>query len=382
MMRWSIVGCALFLLAGSASSVCAQDEAARLPDPGTWRSYRGNRALQGVAQEKLADAFEVAWTYEIGKAITSSPVVSDGRVYIGADDYRLHCVDLATGKGLWSFETEDIVEASALVVDGLVVFGSMDYFVYALDAKTGELRWKVETDDKIVGSANWVRTKDRLLIVVGSYDARIYAFDAKTGDKVWEYATDNYVNGTPALWKDRVVFGGCDGFLHQVSVETGEALGHLELGEECYVASSVAVFGDRAYFGHYGNAFVCIDLVAQEPIWKVESRDAFFSSASVTKDVVVFGARDKRLRCVDRATGETKWAFATRRKIDGSPVICGSRVVFGSADGNLYVLDLDTGDDLWSYEVGRSLYSSPAVVNGKILIGSADGLLYAFAPKQ
>ena len=81
-----------------------------------------------------------------------------------------------------------------------------------------------ETDDRILGGANLVRTGsegDR--IVVGSYDTRLYCFDAKTGERVWDYRTENYVNGTPAVLEDRIVFGGCDAILHVVSAETGTA---------------------------------------------------------------------------------------------------------------------------------------------------------------
>ncbi|MEM7504371.1 MAG: PQQ-binding-like beta-propeller repeat protein, partial [Pseudomonadota bacterium] len=52
-----------------------------------------------------------------GKSATA-PVVAEGRVYFGADDYRIHALDFATGEPLWSFATQDIVEAPPLVSDG------------------------------------------------------------------------------------------------------------------------------------------------------------------------------------------------------------------------------------------------------------------------
>lgn len=353
--------------------------------PPSWPIFRGDPGLQGIAPGTLPDSLELLWTFETEAAITSSPVVADGLVYFGSDDTRVYAVELETGAKLWSFATEDIVEAPPLVHRGTVYVGSSDFFFYALDANTGELRWKYETDDKILGGANWFSPPDggSDRILVGSYDTQLYCFDADTGAKLWTYKTDNYVNGTPALLGERVIFGGCDAVLHVVSAATGEPLSRVELGGDCHVAGSVALADGAVYFGHYGNEFVCIDLESGETRWSYGNpQHAFFSSPAIGTERVVFGGRDKQLHCVDRASGEPVWTFRTRRKVDGSPVIAGDKVVFGSGDGRLYVLGLADGEELWAYDIGRSIFASPAVVGGMVLIGGDDGLLYAFGSER
>jgi len=218
-------------------------------------------------------------------------------------------------------------------------------------------------------------------IVVGSYDNSLYCVDAGTGKKIWAYETDNYVNGTPAILGDEIVFGGCDTVLHVVSVKTGKALQKIELGPDSHVAGSVGLADRKVYLGHYGNEFVCVDLSTGKHEWRYPSpQHAFFSSPAITKDRVVFGGRDKKLHCVERRTGKPIWTFKTKRKVDGSPVICGDKVVFGSGDGRVYIVSLETGKQVWEYEVGRAIYSSPAVSGGMIVIGSNDKFLYAFKP--
>ncbi|MFQ5507489.1 MAG: PQQ-binding-like beta-propeller repeat protein, partial [Planctomycetota bacterium] len=204
-------------------------------------------------------------------------------------------------------------------------------------------------------------------------------FDASSGKKLWAYETDNYVNGTPAVLGDRVVFGGCDAVLHVVSASTGKAIARVELGEGCHVAGSVALAGSKVYLGHYGNEFACVDLDKGKRQWSYPSpRHAFFSSPAIGRDRIVFGCRDKRLHCVRRSDGRPLWTFPTRRKVDGSPLICGDRVLFGSGDGRLYILALEDGKELWSYEIGQPLVSSPAWAQGMIVVGSHDKRLYAF----
>ncbi len=386
MQRWTPP----LLLAGALgvlylSMISQGDEAPKgaKPLPATpvssWPIYRGDRALVGVAPGALGSDFKLAWTYEIGKAVVSSPVIDKGRVYIGADDGNLHCIDFASGKRLWAFESEDIIEAAPLVLDDMVFVGSSDFYFYALHADSGKLAWKYETDDRIMGSANWIVKDGARQVMVGSYDGRLYCFDAETGKKLWQYQTENYVHGTPAILGDKVVFGGCDAALHVVSASSGKAIDRLEIGEECHIATSVALKDGKVYFGHYGNEFLCVDIEKAEVMWRHKNpRHPFFSSAAVSEKHVVFGGRDKRLHCLERKTGKPLWQFPTRRKIDGSPVICGDRVVFGSGDGTLHVVDLESGEGVWHYEMGRSIFSSPAVLEGMIVVGSNDGNVYAF----
>ena len=356
---------------------------------GDWPMFRGNSGQSGVASGELAEDLELAWSFLAGGAIVSSPVVADGRVFFGCDDGKLHALNFETGEELWTLTTEDIIEAPPMVNGGTVYVGSSDFFMYAVDAQSGQLKWKFEAADKITGGATWVASptstdKDKVDAgrrLFGSYDTRLYCLDAANGKELWHYETGNYINGTPAVDEGVVVFGGCDAVLHVVSVATGKALAQIELGSDSHVAGSVALAGGRAYLGHYGNAFVCVDLKEQTTVWSHRHKSQpFFSSPAVGEEWVVFGGRDKRLHCVQRSDGKEAWSFPTRRKVDGSPVIVGDKVVFGSGDGWVFVLSLKDGSKLWSYEIGRPIMSSPAVVDGRVLLGANDSRLYCFGP--
>src|ERR1700692_1295314 len=54
--------------------------------------------------------------------------------------------NVATLRQKWSYATGDAVSASPTVVDGGVYIGSWDGFFYAIDASTGALRWKFQVD--------------------------------------------------------------------------------------------------------------------------------------------------------------------------------------------------------------------------------------------
>ena len=63
---------------------------------------------------------------------TGNPAVADGKVYFGCDDYRVYALDIATGEKIWSFDTGDAISASPVVANGLVFIGSWDNHFYTL----------------------------------------------------------------------------------------------------------------------------------------------------------------------------------------------------------------------------------------------------------
>jgi eukaryotic-like serine/threonine-protein kinase len=345
----------------------------------SWPMFRGNPGLTGVSPAEVPSDPKLLWTYTVGKPVKSSPAISGGKVYIGADDGQLHCLDLAAGKKVWSFKTGGPIESSPLVLGEHIYFGSSDGFLYALTL-AGKEAWKFQTDDKILGSPTWVKAPDGqgTWILAGSYDYKLYSFDAVTGRTNWSYETGNYINGTPAVAQGKAVFGGCDAVLHLVALNTGEKAKEVEIG--AYIAGSGAFENGRVYIGHYDNEFICVDTQEGKIAWRYKDRAfPYFSSPALTEDRVVVGGRDKKLHCLKKSDGTQLWTFNTKGKVDSSPVVTkGGEIIFGSADGRVYIVDLKDGKELWSYEIGEGITSSPAVVDGLFVIGSDDGSVYAF----
>ncbi|MBI3880024.1 MAG: PQQ-binding-like beta-propeller repeat protein [Verrucomicrobia bacterium] len=374
------------LLTGFSLNVPAADKsqpAGPVATENSWPMFRGNPSLTGVAPGKLADKLSLLWTFKTGGPTKSSAAIADGKVFIGGDDQKVYALDFATGTKVWEFKTEGPIESSPLVLGATVYIGSGDGKVYALSAKDGTKLWEFKTEDKILGAPNWVKSdKDgRMAILVGSYDFKLYSLDAATGKSNWVYETGNYINGSPAVLDAITVFGGCDAVLHVVNIQTGEKVKEIDGG--AYIAGSVALADNRAYYGHYENEFLCVDLLKEKTAWTFKDRAfPFFASPAVIGDKVIIGGRDKRVRALNRASGKEVWSFPTQGKVDSSPVVVDGKVVVGSEDGRLYMLSLKDGKELWSHEIGQGLTSSPAVASGKVVIGSEDGSVYCFGVKK
>ena len=197
---------------------------------GNWPMFRGSQELLGIAQGQLPDSLEFLWRFKTDRGIKSSPVIDSNIVYIGSNDDNIYAIDLHTGEKVWSYKTDDSVEAPPLCINGMVYAGSLGGFMYAIDSKTGEFKWKFETDGSIYGSANWTYSPDKksIWIIFGSYDNFLYCVNSQSGKLVWKYESDYYINGSPAIENQHVVFGGCDEVIHVISLDNGKQVAKIE----------------------------------------------------------------------------------------------------------------------------------------------------------
>jgi outer membrane protein assembly factor BamB len=349
-----------------------------------WPNHRGDASLSGVSSGVLETELSLEWTFDAGKFLKSSPVVSGNFVFLGGSTGNFYALDRVTGKEVWKKNIGVGVDAPALIQEGRVYVGTKDGFMVCLDAQTGENKWSYETMGEIVGSPNIAAHPEdgRLLLLVGSYDNFIHCLDAKDGKLLWKFETMNYINGTPAIWgKEAVVFGGCDAQLYVISLLDGQLIRQADLGAP--IASSVGLIDRFGYVGNMDKSVQAIDLTTGQIVWTYEPKNfPYFSSPALTDEWVIIGGRDKGLHGINRKTGSMVWRYAARGRIDSSPVIVGEKVVVGTMDGKLCLIRLNSGELITEYEIGASISSTCAVSNGWIFVGCEDGTLYTFSTKS
>jgi polyvinyl alcohol dehydrogenase (cytochrome) len=206
-----------------------------VPGPWDWPTYghdaqhtfHGRTTLTEAAATKL----KVAWFFPTGDAVTATPTVVGGTVYVGSWDGYFYALNLETGAVRWKYKLRaqhavtpypgehprDVTSDGGLVTssawyeagDGtrpdLVIFGG-GYTLYALNASTGALYWRhdytgrpglrpnPDHDGTRIFSSPVVA--DGLVLfgvdVDGQSTSRGYIVGANldTGKPAWEFQTD------------------------------------------------------------------------------------------------------------------------------------------------------------------------------------------------
>ena len=119
-----------------------------------------------------------------GAKIWSTPVVSDGVVYLSSMDKKVYAIDAASGKSRWAqpFKADGAFASTPVVDGGTVYVGGLDNYMYALDASNGEMRWRYKSDD-------WIWNRALVsggTVYFGTLSGKVYALNATNGELRWE----------------------------------------------------------------------------------------------------------------------------------------------------------------------------------------------------
>ena len=123
------------------------------------------------------------WTTSTGDGIGSSPVVTNGVVYVGSRDHKLYAFS-AAGCGnlscspLWAATTGNAIISSPSIANGVAYIGSRDHKLYAFSAvgcgsPSCRPLWTSPATGNAITSSPAVANG---VVYIGSYDHKLYAF--------------------------------------------------------------------------------------------------------------------------------------------------------------------------------------------------------------
>lgn len=308
--------------------------------------------------------------------------------------------NVAKLRPLWQFATADAVSASPTVANGVLYVGAWDGFFYALDAGSGELIWKFQVDcDNVI-----VPVPPHCLPPGQNPPPRFFSLGGLIT------STAAVVNGRVYFAAGKTVYSlnARDGSLRWKRVICGdpeEPNCASDLSDPTQIFSSPAVFEGLLFIGHtagaigYRGAIEALDAGDGSQRWRFEvdpilnakgepildrrghaigginrGCGAVWSSAAVDPDLdlVFFGIGDcdrdptppfhDSILALDAKTGRLAWAYRPPRLPNGCDQDFGASpnlIDFhtrrylgeGGKDGTYYLLQRETGDLVWSRNV-------------------------------
>ena len=280
------------------------------------------------------------WRYPTQGAVTSSPRIADGTLYVGGQDGFLHAVDVRTGERRWATDTGGPVHSSPAVAGNLVAVGSRANKLLACDIRSGAVLWELVRGD-------WFNSSPTIVdgvVYVGCRDHNVYGIDAATGEQRWQYTTSSTVDSSPRVVGQSVFIGGDDRKVRSLSARTGGGSGTSPRRR----ASSPRPRWPTACCTSAATTAACTR-------WRptpaasggaTPRRAGSGRARSVTGGLVVVGSHDRFLHAVDAATGQVRWRFLTAGPIDdSSPAYADGLVYVGTLAGTVHAVDATTGRD-------------------------------------
>lgn len=173
------------------------------------------REAKGEINRGNAGNLEVAWTLPSKAqstygAYATSPVISNGVVYIQDLESAVQAISLDSGEVQWTWQSESATQGpnGVVVADGKV-FGATASEAFALDQATGKELWSVPVAESPLAIDMAPGYSDGLVYIStvpvnvnseyqGGAVGTLYALDAKTGKEKWTWDTV-----PKSLWGDK-----------------------------------------------------------------------------------------------------------------------------------------------------------------------------------
>jgi len=355
-----------------ALSEAAQVEALLNQGHFRWEMFRKTAAHSGHTPEQVIPPLVERWRVNLQEAITASPVVSRGCVYVVTRKGTLYALDVRSGNVLWEFKSGQKAESSPAAGEGVIYLGCDSGLIYALSADEGKVVWRRRHP------ADWrspaTVSADRILL--GAWDGTLYCLGTKAGQLLWQADTGAEIFGAPAVAEGRVVCANWGGLVLAYALQDGRELWRYQTQGEVW--SSPACAAGKSVISSDDGAVYCLDAETGGLVWRHQLNGRVRSSPAVCEDRLVVGASDGALHCLDYGSGAPLWAMRTEEEIVSSPAIADKVVYVGSRDGSLYACALESGEILWRQASAYAVLASPAVAEGLVIVPMRHSEVCAF----
>ncbi len=310
------------------------------------------------------------WTFKCEDEIRASPLLYQGKVFIGSYDYNLYALDAINGSFVWKYPTEGGVVTRPAVYENEIFFGSEDGSLYVLNVRTGKLLWTYSTNGPVRSSPRVAED----LVVFGSDDHRLYVLSIPHSRALWTFSAADAIRSTPLISQERIYVGCESGDFYCLDLR-GE-IKWRQQARRAITASPILV-GQALYFPSLDGMLYAMEARTGWMLWRFRMTKGSITTPANAENLIFVGSADGHLYAVDIRTGREAWRFRAEHQVSGSPTVYKDAVYFGAADGMFYCLDARNGRLRWQFQTGGPITSAPLIYDDIVYIGSADHILYA-----
>ena len=290
----------------------------------------------------------------------------------------------SAGERVWSVQAGDQI-TGGVALDALsqtAIVSTRNGQIMAFDSTTGAKRWQQQLSGTVLTSA--LITNNR--VILSANDGFLHGLSLQTGQPVWQFATQVpaiSVRGSAAptlLDNKTALLATADGRLHAVTTDSGlpqwsrrvgVGTGSSEVERMSDVDGTPIVDKNQLFAVSYSGQLLGIDLASRQVMFVKDM--ASLKSLAVNNQQVIATSLDGKVAAYDRNTGEMLWEseeLAYRHLTN--PVMIGNYIAVGDLDGVVHLFDPASGKIVSRVETKGAL-SSLQVQGSRLMTQSTSG---------
>lgn len=375
---------------------------------------------------------KLRWKTWLGMGLSSTPLVSDGRIYVEGYQGQVAAVDAKTGSTIWKespFGSGTSIHMTPVLDHGTLFVGQHDpegsVPFSSIDAETGNVNWtinlpgNVRSDPLVIHGTVYIGTSggDPPACVQGG----LYAINEATGSIAWHYVVDTTPGDGGSVWSpvardgSKLIVGtgntcsysapidNAANSLVALSAKTGRVIWispiHTPQTQDNDMGAGGAIYNGTVYaLSKNGNFYIVDEASGAIKATISVGLSGWTAAATPSTDgsvVIVaagyneplspsggtFGSVGGPLYGFDMS-GQQKWMLSTTNyPVLQSPTMVNG-MVFAGMDSQLNALDEESGAQLWTFPFtdikNDWMYASPVVTQSGVYAATQNGMLYAF----
>ena len=279
----------------------------------------------------------------------------EGRLIASSRGGVLSAHDTA-GKRLWSVDLKEPVTGGVAydVASQTAIVSTRSGRIVAVDAQSGAQRWVQQLSGSVLTPALIHNNR----VIVSANDGFLHGLSLQTGQSIWQFATQVpavSIRGSakPTLLdNDTALLATADGRVHAIGIESGIPLwsrriglgvGSSEVERMSDLDAMPIVDKGQLYAISYSGQMIGVDLAAGQVMFVNEA--ASTRALAVAKGMVFATTLDGAVQAYNRTTGEPVWESKalTYRQLT-NPVAIGNYLAVGDLEGIVHIFDTTTGD--------------------------------------
>lgn len=247
----------------------------------------------------------------------STPAISYGRIYVGGDDGKFHCLEIATGRQIWDLDLKSLDFSRPAVTEQMVIFQTGSDRVVALDAISGDWKWEYQHlrgDDLAVRGLCPPLVRDNV-VYVGLSGGSVVALDEITGRLIWKTRAaigEQFMDVDAPLGLDEtsVYAVSVGGEVSALSRRTGRVFWNYSAGG----MAGMTLSEDMIFIGTDDARLMAIDKITGRPVWTTDLVDKqnikFYHLPTrplLIDDYVITVSRGGKIMALDQGSGTMAW---------------------------------------------------------------------------
>lgn len=290
----------------------------------------------------------------------------------------------SAGERLWSINVGDQI-TGGVALDALsqtAIISTRGGQVMAFDSVTGAKRWQKQLSGSVLTPA--LITNNR--VILSANDGFLHGLSLQTGQSIWQFATQVpaiSVRGSAAptlLDSKTALLATADGRLHAVTTDSGlpqwsrrvgVGTGSSEVERMSDVDGTPIVDKNQLFAISYSGQLLGIDLASRQVMFVNEL--ASLKSLAVNNQQVIGTSLEGKVVAYNRSNGEVLWEseeLAYRHLTN--PVMIGNYIAVGDFDGMVHLFDPASGKIVSRVQTKGAL-SSLQVQGSRLMTQSTSG---------